>query len=270
MNISPISFKGLITVTTATNSGVKTEEYRTTKKQDGEILAAFVKNNESIRDYQNETTHNQKSLGYGNLDNVYGKHTKLFHETLESIIGKEIKQPSLGDSKELLMGGQTKQSYSFSNYDSSYNKIYYYDSTIKKPSSKVVVDLMEPEERKEAAVQSYVDISNIVDGMTNNFDERFYSEPTFNQKSEGDFAKIETGLNSVLRALTGESALSLLLKDAPEFETKTETYNTFVEKLNKFMGNDPIVKEGPKEVNLSSKDNDKLRAAIHLLENMMK
>lgn len=277
MNISPLSFKGLITVQTrkSKDEPQTTEVIRTTKKQDGEILSAFVSNTKTIQDHINQTRLNKDHIGYGDLENIYGRQTALFHKTLESIIKKEIPQPSLGDPKRLHLGGFSKRDYSYPNkYDTSYNKIYYGDAGfIKYPSSSVVVDLMEPKERKTASEKRYIEVKEKLAQLTDYRDLQLCMSPDENDHSKNpeNYAKIEEKMSIVLAQLDGHLDGPDFREHTKDFGSPKETYKELAKSLKRTMGITPHEREktgpGPKVENLSQSTVDRMRRAIHVLNN---
>lgn len=276
MNISPLSFKGLITVQTrkSKDEPPTTEVIRTTKKQDGEILSAFVRNTKTIQNHINQTRLNKDHIGYGDLENIYGRQTALFHKTLESIIKKEIPQPSLSDPKRLHLGGFSKGDYSYPNkYDTSYNKIYYGDAGfIRYPSSSVVVDLMEPEERKTALEERFIEVSRKLKQLTNYDD---YNMPIYanleRDANPENYAKIEEKLSRVLAQLDGHSDGPDFRKYTKDFGSSEETYKELTKSLKRTMGlyipKCEKMTIDPKVKNLPQATVDKMRRAIHILNN---
>lgn len=263
MNISPLNystplaFKGTIKVQTqSTNGGgVRTKYYQTTKKEDGEILSAAV--------------HTLRENGF--KSDVYGKDTQVFHKTLEKIIGAPIPQPGLGNQKSLIMGGFNDfDYYKPDKYTSSYNKIFYKDDTMSSPKSVVTVDLMQPEERLEAAKESMARIRNRLANMTKTSINPRLNPVLLNytECKKEDYATIEEVLNKTLYYLDGNIGGADFVDKAPVFDNAQEAYDTLVEGLNKTTKTGHILygfAPNEKPADLGKEDMNSIRRAVYYL-----
>lgn len=263
-SIQPVSFKGIVKVTSKENKDAKpqTRYYTTTKKQDGELLKAAADN--------------LRSIGY--KEGVYGKDTYKFHNTLEKVIGTEIPQPGTDNSKFFAIGGDVDNTFHTKKYNTSYNKILYRDintfSCDKYPSSVVTVDLMEPEERLEAARETLFKIQNKLADMSGaGFDLRLFSvllEDT--TKPEEKYADIETALNETLYFLDGNIGGPDFLDKTPEFKSSKEAYDKLIENLIKVTGINDIMflNNSNRAVNpvFGDKEMDCVRRAVYYLDKL--
>lgn len=265
MNISPVSFKGVIKVTTRENrdSAPKTEYYRTTKKQDGEILNAAVQTMENIA---------SKPYEYGEKP-VYGKDTLVLHKTIEKFTGKELPK-NLNDSKILLMGGSNDSSYfKMDKYNSGYNKIYYTDRFVleNRPSGRVTIDLMEPEERLAAAKETLGGIQTRISKMTGK-DKDLRLNPNLVDGSkchEGEYSKMEEVLNKTLFYLDGNID-GPQSEHLPVFESSKQAYDTLIDSITKITQSDEPVSKytDPAYPVLNQKNMNNIRRAVYYLQSV--
>lgn len=232
-----VSFTGQVLVMTYPKSGEKPikQTFKTSKLQDGQILA--------------ETAKTLRQLGF--REKVYGKDTLNLHKLLEKTLNTTIAQPGTGNGKCLEIGGYTKDSYyGKPEYDTSYNKIFYNDKSYSYPNSRVIIDLMEPEERKAACDKILVRIKNTLKGMTG-VEDTTLDNVKYKGKSGMDFTEIEVKLMNTLKDLDGylegpdpiitarkySPAKAVLLDSA---KTPEKAYNILLQKLGKLLGNEEI------------------------------
>lgn len=262
MNISPVSFKGLITVKSRKDKDSPWIEktYKTTKKEDGELLRA--------------ASENLRQIGYS--FDVYGKDTVRFHNNLEKIVGEEIPQDNLGNTKSLIMGGHCVGDYYQNKYDSSYNKIFYKDTNgfNRGSSSSVVIDLMEPEERFDAAMDTLSNVQKQMKNIfaTNSLDERlskFSPEKTNLPKEK--YAKLEEVLNKTSQYLDGVYG-GPIHYDLPPVANDNQLYELLTEKLMTALGLKYEVNHNEKHNTpcLQEKDVAKVAMAICYLDSINK
>lgn len=255
MNISPISFKGLITIQTkeSQNSPTVTHTYKTTKKQDGMLLKA--------------ATDTLQTIGY--KEHVYGSDTYKFHKKLEEITGRKIEQPSMGDEKFLAIGGSNNNLFNTKKYDSSYNKIFYSDISMQnKPKSTITIDLMEPDERKKAAQETFNKIqSKIKEMFTSVVDDPRFDQVTFNIPDE-KCAKMETILNKTLYYLDGNIGGPNFADKSPFLNNPYVAYETLMKNLLPTAGKkyEKLPYEEFRYPKLSKQDYEKVRRAIYYLQ----
>ncbi|MBS4759690.1 MAG: hypothetical protein KHX03_03210 [Clostridium sp.] len=258
MNISPLSFKGLITIQTkeSKNSPTVTHTYKTTKKQDGMLLKA--------------ATDTLQTIGY--KEHVYGSDTYKFHKKLEEIIGRRIEQPSMGDGKFLAIGGDNNNLFNTQKYDSSYNKIFYSDISMQnKPKSTITIDLMEPEERLKGAMESFSKIEDRIYKMFHSIkkDDRFNFLTRGIPKEK--YGKMEEILNKTLYYLDGNI-------NGPDFSDKAQNlhnsyhaYETLMKNLLPAAGKKYSLQEFDefRYPILEEKDYNKVKRAIYYLQSAL-
>ena len=257
MSISPISFKGQITIKTYKSNNPKditVETIKTTKQQDGELLKSAVDT--------------MRSIGY--KEHVYPCDTQCFHKTLEKIVGHKIQQAP-ATNKFFYMGGLTNDSYKsyLSEYNTSYNKLFYNDQSFQKPLTYITVDFMEPEERQASAMTKLSNIQHKIETMFNCKD----SDPNFSHYSYKVLPKNYSIMEEIL------ANTEMLLNgyfDGPDFPDKTkefadskEAYNALIKNLMKASGmnyrNTSLVISIKEQLN--KKDMNNIRRAVHYLEN---
>lgn len=257
-NSTPLAFKGTIKVQTQDTRGgaVRTKYYYTNKKEDGEILSSAV--------------HTLRENGF--KSDIYGKDTQNFHKTLEKIIGAPIPQPSLGDKKSLIMGGFSDSDYyKPDQYTSSYNKIFYKDETMANPMSIVTVDLMQPEERLEAAKETMARIRNRVAQMTGTSQNTRLNPVLLDYTAckRSKYPELEEVLNKTLYYLDGNIGGADFVDKAPEFEDSQSAYNALVKSINNAAKiNNLIYGFGPEEnsKDISKEDMNNIRRAVYYLD----
>lgn len=263
MNVSPISFKGVVKVTTkdGRESKPQTKYYYTNKKQDGMLLKAAADNLQSI----------------GYKEGVYGSDTYQFHRTLEEVLKTTVPQPDKGFSKFLAIGGDVDDLFHTKKYNTSYNKILYRDLnsfSMNYPTSDVVVDLMNPQERLEAASVTLSEIQDKLADMTGiNKDMRISPnclESTVLPPEK--YADIEEIFNRTLFFLDGNIGGADFLDRTPDFKDSSEAYEKLVDNLQTVAGIkssesfSPVVKYDSSNMELSQKDMNSLRRAIYYLD----
>ena len=257
MTISPLSFKGQITIKTYKNNNledVSVETIKTTKQQDGMILKSAV--------------NTLQSVGY--KEHVYPRDTQCFHKTLEKVVEHPIEQAK-GGEKFFCIGGLTDDSYKsyLAKYNTSYNKLFYNDQSFNRPLTAVTVDFMEPEERHAAAMKKLSNIKSKVETMFNcqKQDENF-SHYSYKIKPE-NYAKMEEILANTEMLLNGYLDGADFLSKTRTFTDTNEAYNAFMKNLMKASGmnysnTSHIIST---DEQLSEKDMNKIRRAVYYLEN---
>lgn len=257
MNINPISFQGTITVKTPDKDSTKQVEniYKTTKKQDGELL----KNVSDIISRKNPT------------QDLYGRDTLQLHRTLEKITGREIEQGNLGNGKSLYIGGSSP-SNSNQKYDSTYNKIYYSDAGLTNgKNTSIVIDLMEPSERKAAATETLSNIRQRIKEMfvSNGNDDRL--KAPLDNIPEEKFGKLEEVLNKTLFYLDGNIDRPKMESKAPSLYNAYHAYEALTEKICEVTGLDykQLVRDEFRCPLLEPNDKLSVRRAIYYLQNQI-
>ncbi len=259
MSISPISFRGQITIKTYKSNNPKditVETIKTTKQQDGMLLKAAV--------------NTLQSIGY--KEHVYPHETKNFHTTLENIVGRPIEQAK-GGEKFFYMGGVTGTSSDYkpylAKYNTSYNKLFYNDQSFNRPLTCVTVDFMEPEERLTAAMKK---LSNIQQKIETIFNCKT-SDPNFShysyKVSPKNYSTMEEILANTEMLLNGYFEGPDLLDKTKQFADSKEAYNALIKNLMKASGMNyrETSLEIPTQEQLSKKDMNNIRRAVHYLEN---
>jgi len=231
MNISPISFKGTVTIKTQENHQApwKTEVIRTTPKQDAALLKAYMADEVSMGT-------NKRVNG-----NVYSQDTQRLHHELERVAGHDIPQVS-GFSKFLYLGGLYGNDLKFDSnpYDTTYNKIYYRDQGFLPsfaPRSQVIIDLMEPKERFDAAMESLSSLQTKVHKMftASKNDERLnVFTPDKTKLSEDKYAHLEEVLEKTNAILAGRERGTY--GELHKYPSAHLAYEGLVEALTKAMG----------------------------------
>ena len=260
MKIAPISFKGTITITTYKDNNTKEiTKVRTTKKQDGMLLK--------------EAT------------NIISKNgdAKKFHHKIQQSIGKEIKSNPQTIS-HLYIGGDCLYSNQ-QPYDTSYNKIYYWEGgCYTYPKTNITIDLMEPRERLSAAKKSLEKIHTKIEQMfnTKTYDCRFnkmliHATPEDCAKAEEIIERTRYYLNGYIDG----TCTSHLAKDC---QTPAKAYESLVKGIMKALNYDHIekttspntnifknkIENNENTIEISSKDFDALKRAVHYLDSMNK
>ena len=245
-----ISFHGTIKVTTRNDnsSEAETKYYKTTKRQDSEILRSLINVFKTAQ----------------NNGKLFGKDTLDFHKTIEKITNQNIKQSHLSCDKHLFVGGSNDE------YDTTYNKIFYSDAFWTSPSSKITVDLMEPQDRLDAAEKLLGEIQKKISETANTpMDARL--NPEVLKKTElppERYSEIEDRLSETLRILNENSRDIDYLRYSEKFDTQQEAYEKFVKDVLLACGiKTPIKNAKQKEIKpeFLFSDLDNVRRAIHNL-----
>lgn len=258
MSISPISFRGEITLKTYINDNpkdAKVETIKTTKQQDGMLLKSAA---ETLR-----------KIGY--KEHVYPKDTQSFHETLEKVVGRPIQQ-NQACNKFFCIGGKTGnvneyQAY-LTKYNTSYNKLFYNENSFSRPITSVTIDFMEPEERHSAAMEKLSSIQNKVKTIFNcKTNDPNFSNYSYNVKPE-KYALMEEILATTEKILDGYFEGPDFLIHTHTFQNSEEAYNALMKNLMKAAGMN--YKAPAQQVidnkELGTKDMNNIRRAVHYLE----
>ena len=263
MNISPISFKGTVTIKTQENhqASWKTEVIRTTTKQDAALLKAYMADEVSMGT-------NKRVKG-----NVYSRDTQSLHNELERVAGQDIPQVS-GFSKFLYLGGLYGNDLRLDSnpYDTTYNKIYYRDNgqlPSSAPKSAIIIDLMEPKERFDAAMQSLSKAQFKIHKMfvASKNDERLnVFTPDKTKLNEAQYAHMEEVLERTNAILDGRERGTYA--QVQKFTNTSVAYEALMEALTKAIGI-PYEFKHADEIflgELSERDMDKVSAAVAYLK----
>lgn len=255
MSISPLSFKGLITVKSRENGSFSTQTYKTTKKQDGELLKA--------------ASDTLQSIGY--KENVYGRDTVKFQQKVEEIIGKKLESSNLGNGKFLAIGGDIDDFFHSKKYDTTYNKIFFNDDHNHfGKQTFVTVDLMEPKERQVAADVAFANVKAKIKNMfcSTKGDERLVG--ISKSLPEDRYAKMETVLNRTLYYLDGNIGGADFVDKAPKFGNSYQAYEELMENLLPAIGKKcyEIPYDEFRCPILSEKDYDNVSRAVYYLKSV--
>lgn len=258
MSISPISFRGQITIKTYVNDNpqeAKIETIKTTKQQDGMLLKSAA---ETMR-----------KVGY--KEHVYPNDTKSFHETLENVVGHPIQQ-NTACNKFFYMGGKTGNANEYqpylTKYNTSYNKLFYKENSFSRPITSVTIDFMEPEERHSAAMEKLSSIQNKVETMFNcKTNDPNFSNYSYKVKPE-KYALMEEILATTEKLLDGHFEGPDFLIHTRKFQNTEEAYNALMKNLMKATGMNykASAQQGINTEELNTKDMNKIRRAVHYLE----
>lgn len=197
-SIQKIPFKGTIKISTQKDrdSSQETNYYRTTKKQDSDILKAVI-----------------NTFKNSNGTKITSEDTLELKQTIEKVTGQKINDIFSKREKSLYIGDSS---------DTSYNKIYYNDSFLEFPINKITIDLMDPSERLDAAMEIMSKIQKKLSQITNTkVDKRI--DPKILQKTSLDpekYAEIEDCLSQVYEMLNNNP-------QSPYYKKTTITQNNY-------------------------------------------
>lgn len=225
MHISPINFKGTISIYKNTpNYDYVEEHYHTTKQQDKDLF-----------EITNNTIKNNRTKKAS-----YTKDTLDFRNKIEEIICKPLEDYNPTTPKWLLLGGVPEGMNNVERYNSAYNKIFYKDTNTNffSPKVMVVVDALEPEERKEAAS---IAMNRIQETLKNDYEIRFDERLdmdliSLSNKSIVDFPKVEKILAKTLFYLDGNVDTPDPIDYAPKLYNARQAYLALFNRLQKNIG----------------------------------
>lgn len=231
MRISPITFKGTLTIRNTVYDIPSEVSYHTTPQQDKDLV---------------EIT--QKTM----LENMRKpeisiEDTKEFIKKIEDITGKQLKISNPQNPKFLMMGGIPEDYDNFERYNSAFNKIFFGDINAKNLSrdTKIIVDTLEPEERKELASLAMKRIQKTIkDYYSVKQDLRLNADLiSYSNKQITDFPKIERILTKVLFYLDGNVDTPDPIKYAPKLYNARQAYLALFNRLQKVIGTNLPEKE---------------------------
>ncbi len=232
MHISPVSFKGTLTISKNIDGRITyQEQYHTSKKQDEELFNIA------------QTT--LQNLGF--RKDIKASDVTEFREKIEEITNKPLKQFFPKGLKILAIGGVPEDITNAEKYNSAYKKIFYkeVDEGILKNSIDVTVDALEPEERKEAA---RVALKRIQQTLRRDYhignDSRLEMDwVELSNKPIGQFQSLEKILTKTLFYLDGNVDMPDPIFAAPRLINARQAYLALVNRLQEYLGTNLEEKE---------------------------
>lgn len=237
MHIPPVSFKGTLSVYRFTpNHQTVIENYHTTKQQDNELVELAQENMK-----KNMT----KPV-------IYANDIIEFKNKIEDITGKELIDYNPGKPKVLMLGGIPEDYRDFERYNSANNKIFYRDTNhdYMPKYTKVIVDTLEPEDRKKLADVAMKRIQKTLkEDYRIQEDKRLDADLIgLSNKQITDFSRIEKILAKTLFYLDGNIDRPDPIKDAPKLYNARQAYLALFNRLQKVIGTNLPEKENEEAI----------------------
>ena len=238
MHISPVSFKGTITIRKIVlgNSSPNKESYHTTKQQDKELMELAQK---SARENITKPA-------------LYSQDVEKFIKKIEEITGYESLDSNPTDEKLLMTGGIAEGNKNFAKYNSAYNKIFFSDAKHEfgKEYTEVTIDTLEPEERKELAKITMQRIQKALLTDYNIMDDRRLDVDLIDLSNRQitDFPNIEKVLAKVLFYLDGNVDTPDPMEYAPKFYNGRQAYLALFNRIQKLIGTNLQEVEGAEAI----------------------
>ncbi len=263
MHVSPIGFKGTITVIDKSKGRTTyLESYHTSKKQDEELFR----------------------LAYNTLGKVGIKKDLAttdvvdFKNKLEQIMIKSLPEHHPNGYKNLLIGGVPEDYTCSERYNSAHGKIYYKEVSQEKLVPRcveVIVDLMEPEERKESARTALKNIQKLLREKYEILkDERIDTDLIeLSNRPVGDFQYIDKVLTKTLFYLDGNNDVNPFIIDpinyAPKLYNGRQAYLGLMNRMQKLLGTNLEEQEMDEAIAVFKEEKmEHMKRAIGYLDNI--
>ena len=183
---------------------------------------------------------------------IYTNDTIEFKNKIEDITGKELIDYNPGKPKVLMLGGIPEDYRDFERYNSANNKIFYRDTNhdYMPKYTKVIVDTLEPEDRKKLADVAMKRIQKTLkEDYRIQEDKRLDADLIgLSNKQITDFSRIEKILAKTLFYLDGNIDRPDPIKDAPKLYNARQAYLALFNRLQKVIGTNLPEKENEEAI----------------------